>query len=130
ALKIEVDDFVGAWGDAVLVFHLAALRHPADLYSWVRPRGVISARQLHVVETMHSPPVALRLYVDASGHVVDVEDFVLASDPRRPIQDSIEDAIAIYNAMLEAAGSSLPKIWVAATDAIRAAEAAKMALQS
>jgi hypothetical protein len=79
---------------------------------------------------MNSPPVALRLYVDASGHVVDVEGVVLASDPRRPIQDSIEDAIAIHNAMIQAAGSQLPKIWVAATDAIRAAEAAKTALQS
>ncbi len=120
-LRIDVEEFLAALGDSLLLLFLAA-RHPSRFFTWIRFLGETPDTRHCVVETMYESPECVRWYTDHEGNVQDVECVSLAADPRIHIQDAILEAIGVHNAMIECSGSARPAIWTAPTADLLLAE--------
>jgi hypothetical protein len=96
-------------GNALILFGLS-LNHQARAFSWIRSASPSTDGTRLFVETMVDYPACVRWITDTDGKVLDVATITLAADPRLEIQEQIHAALHVYNHLIRAAGTQLPRI--------------------
>lgn len=106
---LRSEDLLLAMGNALILFGLS-LNHQAHAFSWIRSAGSSTDGSRLFVETMIDYPACVRWITDTDGRVLDVAKITLAADPGPEIEKQIHAALHVYNYLIRAAGTQLPRI--------------------
>lgn len=114
-IRFKYEDILEPLGDCIVILMLST-NYPSDFFHWIRCIGESKDKMYDIVETMYSYPLSVQLFLDKSGHVVDVNSVNLSSDPRHEVRDEIVNIIGFYNKIIKLTMSNLSEIYVTPTE--------------